>query len=221
MWSSFPKTEPGALLEQWKPVAVLSLSLPSGLAVGDTVTQFGLSAQNKAATPLLIDTLLSSQTCCWGVYSWGEQKVEHWELLQDCDNYMFIKEQTLWSWFWEEQMILLSLCPLRKRDSLQELLGGTILHLLDSQVQRWLEVLSCWWHCSTRNLTHLYFALLYPISFLLELTVLKSLQWMPRPRERSGVFWQCSFLLSCCKISRPSGLSVGRKNIQDLQLVSL
>lgn len=51
-------TEPGALLEQWKPVAVLSLLLPSGLAVGDTVTQFGLRAQNKAATPLLIETLL-------------------------------------------------------------------------------------------------------------------------------------------------------------------
>ena len=45
-------------LEQWKPVAVLSLLLPSGLAVADTVTQFGLSAQNKAATPLLIGTLL-------------------------------------------------------------------------------------------------------------------------------------------------------------------
>lgn len=43
-------------LEQWKPVAVLSLLLPSGLAVADT--QFGLSAQNKAATPLLIGTLL-------------------------------------------------------------------------------------------------------------------------------------------------------------------
>lgn len=58
MWSSFPKTESGALLQQWKPVAVLSLSLPSGLTVGDTVTQFGLRAQNKAATSLLIETLL-------------------------------------------------------------------------------------------------------------------------------------------------------------------
>lgn len=58
MWSSFPKAEPGTLLQQWKPVAVLSLSLPSGLTVGDPVTQFGLRAQNKAATPLLIETLL-------------------------------------------------------------------------------------------------------------------------------------------------------------------
>lgn len=39
-------------------MAVLSLSLPSGLTVGDPVTQFGLRAQNKAATPLLIETLL-------------------------------------------------------------------------------------------------------------------------------------------------------------------
>lgn len=159
MWSSFPKTEPGTLLQQWKPVAVLSLSLPSGLTVGDTVTQFGLRAQNKAATPLLIETLLIQPNLLLeSVFMRGTESGA-------------LRASTrLWSLhvYYRADLIKLILrtddtsvpVSTEKMDSLQELLGGTILSHLDSQVQKWLKVLSCRWHYSTRNLTNLYFALL-------------------------------------------------------------
>lgn len=155
MWSSFPKTESGALLQQWKPVAVLSLSLPSGLTVGDTVTQFGLRAQNKAATSLLIETLLVQPNLLLeSVFMRGTESGT-------------LRASTrLWSLHVYYRADLIKLILRRTDDASvpvstekMGLLGGTILSRLDSQVQKWLEVLSCRWHYSTRNLT-MYFALL-------------------------------------------------------------
>lgn len=77
-------------------MALLSLLLPSGLAVGDTVTHFGFRAQSKAIAPLLKETLLvkSNLLAVGCIQEVDGRKMGHLELLHHCDSYMYVKEQS-------------------------------------------------------------------------------------------------------------------------------